>query len=171
MSVDDAIRPVDEWIKDFRKRVTGDGSDMWQAAKATVRPLIQKLLRTQQRAQERLEESNRAIIRHVEEQTTQHIYNLLRADKMQTDSEQKREEQASALMVAKAQEREARENLNMKMGIGSETAAALDSALKSGGLAPSNSVLDKISKLLSSESASAQSAMTKNLKKASLASK
>ena len=63
-----------------------------------MRPLIQRLLRTQQRAQERLEESNRGIIRHVEEQTTQHIYNLLRADKMNTDGEQKREEQAAARM-------------------------------------------------------------------------
>jgi len=168
VSVDDAVKPVDEWIKDFRKRM-GDGGDLYAAARATVKPLITKLKRTQERAEERLVESNRAILRHVEEQTTQHIYSLLKADRVRTVEDEQKEEQAARILEAKSAEKEARETLNLQMGLNHEQAAAVDKALKSnsGQGAPSQSVLDNIAKLLNSESASAQSAISSALKKAS----
>jgi len=165
-SVDDAVKPVDEWIKDFKKRTMGDGSDLYGAAKATVRPLLNKLRRSQKKAQLKLQESNDAIIRHVEEVTTQHVYTLLKADSQKTKSEERKEEQAAKILDAKSAEKDAKEKLNAQLGLNSEQAAALDSALKSSGVAPTQSVVNNIAKLLSSESASAMKAVSTALKTA-----
>jgi len=90
MSIDDAISPVNQWIKDFQKKA-GDASDLLSAAKATVAPLINKLKRTQQIAVERLEESNEQILQRVEESATEHIYNLLKAQKITDDKAEQSE--------------------------------------------------------------------------------
>jgi len=165
-SVEDAVKPVDEWIKDFKKRTMGDGSDLYGDAKATVRPLLNKLRRSQKKAQLKLQESNDAIIRHVEEVTTQHVYTLLKADSQKTKSEERKEEQAAKILDAKSAEKDAKEKLNAQLGLNSEQAAALDSALKSSGVAPTQSVVNNIAKLLSSESSSAMKAVSTALKKA-----
>jgi len=165
-SVEDAIKPVDEWIKDFKKRTMGDGSDLYAAAKATVRPLLNKLRRSQHKAQTKLHESNDAILRHVEEVTTQHVYTLLKADAQKTKVEERKEEHAAKILDAKASEKDARDKLNAQLGLSSEQAAALDSALKSSGVAPSQSVVNNIAKLISSESTSAMKAVSAALNKA-----
>jgi len=167
MGVDDAIRPVGDWLKDFQRRTTGSGNDLWQAARATVKPLVQKLRRNQQRAQERLVESNLAVLRHVEEATTQHIYTLLKSDKSKSEDEDRKEEHAAKIMEAKKKEKEAKENTNAQLGVNSEQAAALESVLKSSGVAPSQSVIDNIAKIISTESSSASKALSAAIKKAS----
>jgi len=165
-SVEDAVKPVDEWIKDFKKRTMGDGSDLYAAAKSTVRPLLNKLRRSQKKAQLKLRESNDAIVRHVEEVTTQHVYTLLKADAQKTKVEERKEEQAAKILDAKSAEKEAKEKLNAQLGLTSEQAAALDSALKSTGVAPSQSVVNSIAKLISSESSSAMKSISSALQKA-----
>jgi len=165
-SVEDAVKPVDEWIKDFKKRTMGDGSDLYAAAKATVRPLLNKLRRSQKKAQLKLQESNDAIVRHVEEVTTQHVYTLLKADAQKTKVEERKEEQAAKILDAKSAEKEARDKLNAQLGLSSEQAAALDSALKSSGVSPSQSVVSNIAKLISSESSSAMKSISSALQKA-----
>jgi len=167
--VDDAIRPVGEWLKDFQMRTMGRGDDLYQAAKATVRPLISKLHRNQIRAQERLKESNEAVLRHVEEATTNHIYALLKADHSKDEHEQRREEHAARIMEAKEKAKEDKANMHAKLGV--SEASALESALKSSGVSPSQSVLSSIAKLISSESASASASLASALKAASAASK
>jgi len=170
-SVEDAVAPVDQWLKDFKKRSLGDGSDLYAAAKATVKPLLNKLRRAQKKAQLKLEESNRAILQHVEEVTTQHVYTLLKADAQKTKSEEQKEEHAAKILDAKASEKEAREKLNAQLGLSSGQASVLEAALKSAGTAPSQSVVSHIAKLLSSESASALSQVSKALKSAMSQSK
>jgi len=166
VNVDDAMRPVDDWIKDFKRRTVGDGNDLYQAAKATVRPLLSKLKRNMARAQERLVESNRAILRHVEESTINHVYALLKVDRTKMAAEEQAEQRANAVLQAKQAERDARENVNDKLGVNSEQAAALDSVLKSAGMVPSSSVMSKIASLISSESSAASAAVSSALKKA-----
>jgi len=165
-SVEDAVAPVDAWLKDFKKRSLGDGSDLYAAAKATVRPLLQKLKRSQKKAQLKLQESNGAILRHVEEVTTAHVYALLKADAQKTKVEERKEEQAAKIIDAKSAQKEANDKLNAQLGLSSSQAAALDSALKSTGVAPSQSVVNSIAKLISSESSSAMKQLSSALKTA-----
>jgi hypothetical protein len=165
-NVDEAIKPVEDWLKDFQKRSLGEGSDLYKAAKATVRPLLMKLQRTMQRAQERLRDSNNAILRHVEESTINHVYALLKADRQKSQQEERKEEMAAKIMEAKRTEKETREVNNARLGITSEQASALDSALKSTGVAPSQSVMSKIQSLISSAGASASQSISEALSKA-----
>jgi hypothetical protein len=85
-SVDEAIRPIADWMKDFDQRTQLHGS-LWDAAKSTVAPLIKKLEKSQHEAMDRLRESNRAIRLHVEEAATEHVFNLLRSKKAMDDAE------------------------------------------------------------------------------------
>jgi len=165
-TIEDAVAPVDQWLKDFKKRSLGDGSDLYAAAKATVKPLLQKLHRSQKRAQEKLAESNQAILAHVEEVTTAHVYALLKADSQKQKHVEHQEEQAAKILDAKSAERDAKEKLNAQLGLSSAQAAALESALKSSGATPSQSVVSSIAKLISSESSSAMSQLSSALKKA-----
>jgi hypothetical protein len=87
----EALRPIEDWISVMKKRV-GAGGDLYNAAEATVRPLIDKLKRVQKATEEKIEQSNDAIIQHVEEATTNHIYNLLRATHEMEKQEQTKEE-------------------------------------------------------------------------------
>jgi len=165
-SVEDAVAPVDAWLKDFKKRSLGDGSDLYAAAKATVKPLLQKLKRSQHKAALKLAESNKAILSHVEEVTTAHVYALLKADAQKSKTEERKEEQAAKILDAKSAEKDAKDKLNAQLGLSSGQAAALESALKSSGATPSQSVVNSIAKLISSESASAMSQLSSALKSA-----
>jgi len=100
LNVEDALRPVGDWIKDFKRKTTGaaGGNDLYAAAHATVAPLIAKLKKNQQAALDQLRESNEAILRHVEDATTQHIYSLLKVDH---EKQSKEEEAQSSAAKAK----------------------------------------------------------------------
>jgi hypothetical protein len=102
-SVNEALQPVDDWLKAFKKRTGAGGGDLFAAAKQTVAPLLEKLKATQEAAIEKLKESNDAIRRHVEEAATEHVYNLLR-------SGNKKEEEKEEVEKKKADKEEAEEN-------------------------------------------------------------
>lgn len=158
VNVDDAIRPVDEWIKDFKKRTGGIGSnDLYAAAKATVAPLLAKLRRNQKEALERLRDSNESILRHVEEATTQHIYQLLKTDKDKQSDEDKKEELANKVLDIKEQNKITAEKQAAELGVSAHEVAAVQSAISQSGVKASQSVIDKIANLLSSQSKSAES--------------
>lgn len=108
MSIMDALAPIDEWIKAFRRRASG-GQNLYRAAKATVAPLIKKLKRTQENAQDKLVQSNDAIIQHVEESVTNHIYNLLRSTRKKQQVEQRKEDQEEELKEEEQQDKERKE--------------------------------------------------------------
>jgi len=108
-SVDEAIRPIDDWLKDFNARTALHGG-LWDAAKSTVAPLIRKLAQSQSDAMDRLRESNRAIRLHVEEAATEHVFNLLRSKKAVDDaaltaSQKKAEMHEAKEAIASAKER------------------------------------------------------------------
>jgi len=167
-SVDDAIKPVDEWLKDFKQRTMGGtGENLYAAAKNTVSPLIKKLKMSMHRAQEKLKDSNKAILRHVEEVTVDHVYKLLKADKARAKEAENREEHVQKIMDAKESQKEAATRANAVLGINSETAKKLESVMGSGsGAVPSQSVIDKIAKVLSESSSSAAKSISSALKKA-----
>jgi len=120
MSVDEAIKPVDDWLKDFKSRTMGGtGENLYAAAKNTVKPLVKKLKRTMKRAQEKLKDSNRAILRHVEEVTVDHVYKLLKADKARQQQDEQREEHVQKIMDAKESQKEAQTRANAVLGINS----------------------------------------------------
>jgi hypothetical protein len=162
-SIDEAVRPIDDWIKDFRKR-TGDSSDLYTAAKATVKPLIDKLRRNQRRAQDRLRESNEGILKHVEDAATQHIYALLKVDKAKMEQQEAQESLANRVLEAKAREKAMQDEHAAVLGLGSESAAAIESALKSAGMKPTKTVVDHIANILeSSQSSSTASSLVSSL--------
>jgi len=97
--VEDALKPIDEWIQDFSKR-TDDAGGLWDAAKATVAPLVKKLEKSQKEAIERLKVSNRAIREHVEDAATQHVYNLLKSKRAIDDAEMNAAEKKEKLAEA-----------------------------------------------------------------------
>jgi len=166
MNVDDAVKPIDEWIKDFKKR-TGDSTDLYAAAKSTVKPLIDKLKRNQRAAQERLRESNKAILTHVEDAATQHIYALLKVDKAKMEQKEAQESLANKVLEAKSREKQMKEEHAAVLGLGSESAAAIESALKSAGMKPSKTVVDHIAHILeSSQASSTASSLVSSLAKA-----
>jgi len=168
MTVDDAIKPVDDWLKDFKKRAMGGGGEnLYAAARNTVAPLIKKLKMTMAKAQEKLADSNKAILRHVEEATVTHIYTLLKADKVHQKQEEEREEHVHAIMDAQEKQKEAASHAQAALGINSETAKKLEHAMGSkAGAVPSQSVIDKIAKVLSESSSSAAKSISSALKKA-----
>jgi len=104
MSVSDAVRPIDDWMKDFKARTSGSGgNDLMAAAKAVVRPLITKLKATQQAAIEKLEESDEGIRMRVEEQATQHVYNLLRAEHITNQKSERAADRKEKLETLKSE--------------------------------------------------------------------
>jgi len=157
MSVDDAVKPIEDWMKDFKRR-TGDATDLYAAAKVTVKPLIDKLKRNQRNAQERLRESNEAILKHVEDAATQHIYALLKIDKEKMQAQEHKEELANKVLDAKQKERQLKEEHAAVLGLGSEHSKAIESALKSAGVKPSKTVVDHIAQILESSQASSSAA-------------
>jgi len=163
-SVDDAVKPIAEWIKDFKHR-TDSGADLYVAAKSTVKPLIDKLRRNQKSAQERLHDSNEAILKHVEDAATQHVYALLKVDRAKMDDQEHKESLANKILDAKAQEKIMKEEHAAMLGVGSESAAAIESAIKAAGLKPSKTVVDHIAQILESSAASASSKSSKKKKK------
>jgi len=167
-SVDDAIKPVDEWLKDFKHRTMGgSGENLYAAAKNTVGPLVKKLKMTMKKAQEKLKDSNRAILRHVEEVTVDHVYKLLKADKARQQASEQKEEHVQKIMDARDSQKEAQTRANAVLGINSETAKKLESVMGSGsGAVPSQSVIDKIARVLSESSSSAAKSISSALKKA-----
>jgi len=114
--VEEAVRPIDDWLNDFAKRTNLQGG-LWEAARATVQPLLKRLERTQHEAIERLKDSNKAIRNHVEDAATEHIYNLLRSKRALDDAELAAEEKKHAvgdadkiLKRAQEQKKEAQES-------------------------------------------------------------
>jgi len=104
LSVKDAVQPIEEWIKDFKTRTGGSGSgDLMKAAKMVIHPLIVKLKRSQHDAMEKLEESDSEIVRHVEEQATEHVYNLLRAEHISQSKQDAAEQRKQKLEEVKAE--------------------------------------------------------------------
>jgi len=108
-----ALQPIEDWITTMKKRV-GAGGDLYNAAEATVRPLIEKLKRVQQATEEKIAESNDAIIQHVEEATTDHIYNLLLATH---EIEQKQEKQQELTQAQKEFDREEKERQALQAAV------------------------------------------------------
>jgi len=169
-TVDDALKPVEDWIKDFKKRTSGagkGGNEVYRAAKAIVAPLIHKLHRQMKNAEEKLRDSNRAILSHVEQATIDHVYKLLKADQDKQKSDERKEEHVQKLMDLQAKQKEANEHQRALLGINSEQAHALASALKSTGMMPSESVVNHIAHLLSESSHSASHSMASALSHAS----
>lgn len=82
LTVDDAVKPIEDWMKDFKSRTANSGNDLLVTAKATIAPLLAKLKRNQIAAVEKLQMTNEEILRHVEETATEHVYNLLRAERI-----------------------------------------------------------------------------------------
>jgi len=165
-NVDEAVKPIDEWIKDFKKR-TGSGADLYVAARATVKPLIEKLRRNQKAAQQRLRESNEAILKHVEDAATQHIYALLKVDQDKTKDAEQKESLANKILDAKNAEKMLKEEHAAMLGVGNESAAAIEAAIKAAGAKPSKTVVDHIAAVLESSAAavsegSAQAKKKKN---------
>lgn len=116
----DALRPIEDWIATMKRRV-GAGGDLYNAAEATVRPLIEKLKRVQKATEEKIEQSNDAIIQHVEEATTNHIYNLLRATHELEKQQQKKEEVTEQ---KKEFEREEKERKALQEAVSTDTSGA-----------------------------------------------
>ena len=113
--INEAVAPIDEWIKGMKKQI-GVGSNLYTAAKATVKPLIQKLKRTQKRAMERLAASNRAILEHVQEAATNHVYKLLKASQTKADTADRlaKREDKLAEIKAKVKQDKAQAKLEKK---------------------------------------------------------
>jgi len=104
-AVDEAVAPVSDWLKAFRKR-TGNTGDLYQIAEASVKPLVDRLSNQQQLAVEKLQRSNDAILQHVRQTATEHIYELLQNSKAKED----KEEATEKAVEKKAAEKEEMEN-------------------------------------------------------------
>lgn len=123
---DEVVQPIDDWIKEFKRR-TGGGS-LYETARSTVRPLIDRLKRTQQRAQEEINRSNREILDRVEESTVNHVYNLLRATRSKQEKTSKDEEKKAQIAEIKdeiAQRQEMLKNAAAEAGkVGQQNTAS-----------------------------------------------
>jgi len=157
LSVEDSLRPIDDWLKDFKKRTMGaeGAGDLYAAAKATVRPMIQKLRQNQKAAQQRLAESNSNILRHVEEATTQHVYELLKVDREKMDAQEQKQELAAKVMNMKEEEKLRKERDAATLGLASSSVKALEQAASGSKKEASSQVVSNIAKILSSQSGSA----------------
>jgi hypothetical protein len=107
MSIEEALDGVKQWLDEFQRKI-GPGQSLWLAAHAAVEPLLTRLKRTQHHAVENLIDSNDAIIQHVEEVATQHIFDLLRAAGQrqdQVDNRRKRYEKNKEIQEQIEQQR------------------------------------------------------------------
>jgi len=156
MNVEDALAPVADWIKDFKRRTSGAGAnDLYAAARATVAPLINQLKKNQAAALQQLTESNEAILRHVEDATTQHIFALLKVDR-----EKQQQEEAAQSLAAKAKDMAELEKLRAErdaavLGAAAKT-AGVSSSLASAGVSASADVVSKIASIIASASQSSK---------------
>jgi uncharacterized membrane protein YqiK len=160
--IEDAMKPIDEWIQDFSKRTQLHGG-LWDAAKATVSPLIKKLIKSQSEAIERLKQSNRAIRQHVEDAATEHVYNLLKSKRAIDEAElaavAKKEQMTEAkdsLASAKEKESAAAESAKSMAELLKKEKAMEAEARQKAGLPASkdnttNTILDNINKILGSK--------------------
>jgi len=155
LNPEDALRPIDDWLKDFKKRTMGaeGAGDLYAAAKATVSPMIRKLRQNQKDAQQRLAESNANILRHVEEATTQHVYELLKVDREKMDAQDKKQELAAKVLNMKDEEKLRKERDAATLGLASSSVKALEQAVSK--KEASSQVVSNIAKILSSQSGSA----------------
>lgn len=111
-AVDDVVGPIASWIKAFKKRI-GGGDDLAGTAKALVQPLIQKLKKNQALAQEKLEQSNEAILDSVERSVTEHVLKLLKAEKItevKAEQSELKKEKAEAVRDEQSERELAHEN-------------------------------------------------------------
>jgi hypothetical protein len=131
MNIEDALSPIDDWLKDFKKRTMGaeGAGDLYAAAKATVKPLIDKLKKNQQSAVQRLVESNNQILTHVEDAAVQHVYALLKVDRDKMDAQEQKQELADKVLAMKEEERLRKERDAAIMGIASTAVGALNKAV------------------------------------------
>lgn len=160
--VEEALRPIDDWINDFTKRSQLQGS-LWEAARATVQPLLRKLRKSQEDAIDRLRVSNRAIRDNVEDAATEHVYNLLKSKRAIEDAEVaasgKKAQLSSAkaaLQSAKEAEESAKEGAKQMAETIKKEKALEAEARKKAGMPPSkdntsSTILDNINKILGSK--------------------
>jgi len=141
MNIEDALAPIDDWLKDFKKRTMGaeGAGDLYAAAKATVKPLIDKLKQNQNSAVQRLIESNQSILTHVEDAAVQHVYALLKVDREKMDAQEQKKELADKVLAMKEEERLRKERDAAIMGIASTAVSALNKAVGGSGSASSSS--------------------------------
>ena len=102
-SVDSAVGPVADWIKDFKSRSGAGNGDLFSAARETVKPLLRQMRKNQKRTIAKLKDTNEKIVHHVDDEATEHMYNLLKSQKSE---EQK--ERAAIKKVEKAKKLEAK---------------------------------------------------------------
>jgi len=136
--MDDVIGPISQWIKAFKKRIGGGNGDLVSAAKAIVQPLLDKLKKTQREAEEKLEQSNEAILSNVEKSVTAHVLKLLKTEKIEDN---KREESE-----AKKMKKEAAHDENSEGSLSSEISK---SASELSNNPHSKSILEHVNKELS----------------------
>lgn len=100
-SVNDAVQPVADWLKAFKKRTEGSG-DLASAAEAMAKPIVDNLKMKQQAMIEKLQASNQEILTHVSQSVTEHALKLLRSDSIAAEAQEKKEEKAEAKVEAAA---------------------------------------------------------------------
>ena len=95
-----AMRPIGRWVKNIKKKI-GVGANTYSAAKAVTKPLVKKLKRTQKKAMKKLARSNRAILEHVQETATEHVFQMMKnAERQQASSKALRKEQKKLATLA-----------------------------------------------------------------------
>ena len=122
-SVDSAVSPVADWIKDFKGRSGAGNGDLFSSARETVRPLLRQLRKNQKKTLQKLKDSNEKIVTHVDEEATEHMYNVLKAQK---NEEQK--EKSAMKKVVKAKKLEAKAQADASAAAAAEKSA--EKALK-----------------------------------------
>jgi len=133
LTVEQAVAPVNAWIKDFSARTDAGDGDLMSAADAAVRPLLSRLRRNQELAEEKLVSSNQAILSHVAEAAREHIYNLLKAAQkhQELESMKQRKAQERKELLAEKKENELMSSLSESSDESSD-ASSSDSASSSG---------------------------------------
>jgi len=95
--INTVVKPIDDWMKDFKARTAGNGGDLMAAAKATIKPMLDRLKQTQEAAVDKLINSNQEILARVEQTATEHVYNMLRAEKITEDKAEQNEAKKARL--------------------------------------------------------------------------
>ena len=122
-SVDSAVGPVADWIKDFKSRSGAGNGDLFTAARETVRPLLRQMRKNQKKILTKLKDSNEKIVSHVDEEATEHMYNVLKAQK-----HEEQEERAAIKKVEKAKKLEAQ--VHQKEAAAQQAEKSAEKALK-----------------------------------------
>jgi len=154
--VDETLRPIDDWIKAFRRKNDMDskGADMYRAAKAIVHPLLAKLKASQQQAVEQLIDSNHRILERVEISAVEYISQLLKVDQGKQEKQNKADELKNKLAELKDATELNNARTMAQLGVsGSSTASMIQSAIQSAGVQASSAVVSKIAQIVASASA------------------